>query len=175
MSEKPALAYTGVQAKNPPDMIYSNVNPSSANVNFPLGTFWINKKTATVFQLIGNPIAWAAIASPLGNTVTSLTVSGNESIGGNLSVTGLLSLGTSTLTTATLTSGTVTISLPAITATSRIILQRINTNSSTAIGNLTYAITAGTGFVVTSVRTASPGTTETNDVSNIFYLVLGGS
>lgn len=166
------LAYTGT---NGAQVIESPINPSNSNSNFPLGTFWINTVNKTAFQLVGNPPQWGACASPLGNTVTTLTSSGAISCGGALTVAGLISLGTNTLTTATLTVGTVTIAMPSVTATTRIFLQRISTNSSTALGNLTYVITAGVGFVITAVKPATPGTTETGDTSILTYLVLGGS
>lgn len=167
------LAYTGVDGTI---VIQSPINPSNSNANYPIGkTFWINTVSKTSFQLIGNPPQWAAMASPLGNTVTSLTSSGNIVCGGALSVAGLISLATNTLTTATLTAGAVTIAMPSVTATTRIFLQRISVNGSTALGNFTYSISAGVGFTITAVKPASPGTTETNDTSILSYLVLGGS
>lgn len=74
--------------------------------------------------------------------------------------------------TATLTAGTVTIANTNIAATDRIFIQRQDVNSSTAIGNLTYSISAATSFTITSVQDAAPGVTETNDVSIVSYFIV---
>lgn len=74
--------------------------------------------------------------------------------------------------TATLSSGTVTVSNTNIAATDRIFIQRQSVNSSSAIGELTYSISAGASFTVTSVQAASPGSTQTNDNSIFMYFIV---
>lgn len=74
--------------------------------------------------------------------------------------------------TATLVAGTVTVANTNIAATDRIFIQRQSVNSSTAIGNLTYSISAATSFTITSVQDAAPGSTETNDVSIVMYFIV---
>jgi hypothetical protein len=74
--------------------------------------------------------------------------------------------------TATLSSGTVTVANTNIAATDRIFIQRQDVNSSTAIGHLTYSISAATSFTITAVQAASPGSTETNDVSIVMYHII---
>lgn len=74
--------------------------------------------------------------------------------------------------TATLSSGTVTIANTNIAAGDRIFIQRQDVNSSTAIGHLTYTISASTSFTITSVQAASPGSTETNDASIVMYHII---
>ena len=73
---------------------------------------------------------------------------------------------------ATLVTGTVTIANTNIASTDKIFLQRRTVNGSTAISNLVYTISAATSFTITSVRDASPATTETNDVSIVAYHIV---
>ena len=72
---------------------------------------------------------------------------------------------------ATLTAGVVTISNTNIATTDRILLARSAVNASTAIGQPVTSISAATSFTITSVQDASPGTTETNDVSTFDYVI----
>ena len=74
---------------------------------------------------------------------------------------------------AVLVAGTVTILHTNLnSATDRIFIQRKAAGASTAIGDLTYVINTGVNFVITSIRLASPGTTETNDISTIEYFIV---
>ena len=104
---------------------------------------------------------------------------------GNTSITGNLLLPTAAtqlqveggavtdfIGTATLVAGTVTIANTNIAATDRVFIQRQDVNGSTAVGELTYSITASTSFTVTSVQPATPGSTETNDTSIIMYWIV---
>lgn len=115
-------------------------------------------------------------------TTNRLVIDGSS---GDTSVTGNLLLPTAAtqlqveggaatdfIGTATLSSGTVTVANTNIAATDRIFIQRQDVNSSTAIGNLTYSISASTSFTITSVQDSSPGTTETNDVSIVMYFIV---
>lgn len=74
--------------------------------------------------------------------------------------------------TATLVAGTVTIANTNISASDRIIPIRIDVNGSTAIGNLVYSITPSTSFTISSVQDASPASIQTNDISNICYIII---
>ena len=74
--------------------------------------------------------------------------------------------------TATLTAGTVTVANTNIAATDRIFIQRQDINASTALGLLTYSISAATSFTITSVQAGTPANTETNDVSIVMYWIV---
>jgi hypothetical protein len=74
---------------------------------------------------------------------------------------------------ATLVNGTVTILNTNIdNSTHKIFLQRKSPLGSSALGELIYTITTGVNFVITARRTASPGTTETGDESQIEYFIV---
>lgn len=73
--------------------------------------------------------------------------------------------------TGTLVSGTVVISNTSVTANTRIFLSRISIVTSSKVGVLTYTISAGTSFTVTSVNDETAGTT-TEDVSTFNWLLI---
>jgi hypothetical protein len=112
---------------------------------------------------------------------TSLTLTApTVSVAGNLSLT---TAGTSLemnggaatdfIGQATLVNGTVTILNTNIdNSTHKIFLQRKSPLGSSALGELIYTITTGVNFVITARRTASPGTTETGDESQIEYFIV---
>lgn len=74
--------------------------------------------------------------------------------------------------TSVLTSGTVSIANTNIAATDRIIITRIGVAASTTLGVLTYTISAGVGFTVTSAIVGTPGSTQTGDVSTFSYICI---
>ena len=71
-----------------------------------------------------------------------------------------------------LTAGTVTISNTNIAAGDMIFLQRIGAAASTTLGELSYTISAGVGFTVTSLVLGTPGSTQTGDVSTFAYFIV---
>lgn len=73
--------------------------------------------------------------------------------------------------TGTLVAGTVTIANTNIATTDFLVLNRIASNGSTALGDLTYTITAGTGFTVTSLTPGTPASTQTGDTSTFSYII----
>jgi len=123
-------------------------------------------------------------------TVTIGTTNGTSTTNiragsGGVNVTGNLSLTTSGnqlrvkggaaadfIGTVTLTAGGASILNSAITANDRIFLQRINSNTSTATGDLIYTIIPSTGFDIFSVDPSSPGSDITADVSTIAYFIV---
>lgn len=75
--------------------------------------------------------------------------------------------------TGTLTNGTSgAIANTNIAAGDRIFLSRTAVNASTALGMLTYSISAGASFTVTAVETATPGDVEVNDQSSFAYFIV---
>lgn len=71
------LAYEGVSATNPAQSIVSNRNPTSADIAYPIDTFWINS---------ANNSAWCLTSVSLGASVW--TELGTGSVGNILTITG---------------------------------------------------------------------------------------
>lgn len=71
-----------------------------------------------------------------------------------------------------LTAGVATVNNTNIAAGDRIFIQRASINGSTALGMFTYSISAGASFTITSVQTATPAATETNDTSVVVYHII---
>lgn len=74
--------------------------------------------------------------------------------------------------TAVLTAGTVTIPNTNVAAGDRIFIQRIAAGASTTLGELSYTISAGVSFTVTSLIIGTPGSTETGDTSSFAYFIV---
>jgi len=74
--------------------------------------------------------------------------------------------------TGVLTAGTQTIANTNIAAGDVILLTRTAVNASTTLGMLTYTISAGASFTVTSVILGTPGSTQTADVSSYAYFIV---
>ena len=108
-----------------------------------------------------------------------ITLTGDVSASGDVSLTTAGSFiaieggaATDFIGTATLTAGTVTVANTNIGAADRILLSRRSINGSTALGSLTYSISAATSFTITAVQAGTPAATETNDVSIIDYVIV---
>jgi hypothetical protein len=131
---------------------------------------------------IGTGAAANVITIGTTNTTASLNLqsgSGDVSItGGNLKIMtaakGLqIQQGAATdmAGSSVLTAGTVTIANTNIATGDFIFLQRISVEASTAVGELTYTISNGTSFTVTSKNVAD-GTTLVADVSTFCYMIV---
>ena len=114
-----------------------------------------------------------------------LNVTGATVVTGNLSTTGDLAINTSgkKLTVKAgaatdfagnnvLTAGTVTINNTNIATGDLIFIQRIAPAASVTTGELTYTISNGVSFTVTSVILGTPGSTQTADVSTFAYFIV---
>jgi hypothetical protein len=135
--------YLGVQAIDPPDMVFAKLNPSSANKAFVKGTLWLNTTLSTAFMWPGSG-NWIALGS--GTTGAIVTLTGGS--GGALSPTAgnVNILGTANQITSTGSGSTITFSLPvAITAPGSI--------------TTTTSLTAGNGFTVTAGTSSLKATT----------------
>lgn len=55
---------------------------------------------------------------------------------------------------------------------SKILFTLLLPNASTALGFPEPTLTAGVGFVVTSIRVTAPAVTETNDQSTLSYVII---
>lgn len=75
--------------------------------------------------------------------------------------------------TATLASGTTgAIANTNIAAGDRIFIQRIAANASTTLGELSYTISAGASFTITSLIIGTPASPETGDLSTVGYFIV---
>jgi hypothetical protein len=60
------LAYQGVKAVNPPDVIVSRRDPNVTDTKYQIGTFWINTETNQSYQLLDAPGVWVLISASAG-------------------------------------------------------------------------------------------------------------
>jgi hypothetical protein len=74
--------------------------------------------------------------------------------------------------TGVLTAGTQTIANTNIATGDVILLTRLTVAASTTLGELTYTISNGASFTVTSVIIGTPGSTQTGDVSTYAYMIV---
>jgi len=158
--------------------------PSSTDTKYTIGQIWVHKGVGayvltnlTTSQGIVSA-TWSAIAGPV--SATTLTASGDiTTTAGNVVISGAgkglqIEGGavTDTIGTGTLAAGTVTIANTNIAATDRIFIQRTAANASTTLGELSYTISAGASFTVTSLILGTPGSTQTGDLSSFTYLIV---
>lgn len=74
--------------------------------------------------------------------------------------------------TATLVTGTIAVALADIKADDVVLFSRSSVASSTALGGIDYAIVVDTTLTFTSKQMATPASTETGDLSVIYYVVI---
>ncbi len=114
------------------------------------------------------------------STTTINSGSGNVNVaGGHLSIasvakTLLVNGGAVTdfIGTGVLTAGTQTIANTNIATGDVILLSRIGVAASTTLGILTYTMSNGASFTVTSLIVGTPGSTQTGDVSTYAYFIV---
>lgn len=158
------LAYSGVQAVNPPDLIKATRAPTSSDKK-AIGTLWLNTSTQTAYQLAGYSAGapvWVSLGASTGS-FTSISASGSIAAGTTLAAGTTVTGGTGVIaTTGNLTASNGNLSLD--TAGNKVI---IATGSNASVGT-SAAMTAG---VVTVATTASSST------ALIFYSrkVTGGT
>lgn len=118
-------------------------------------------------------------ASNAAGGIDLLAGTGNVSVSSNLvlsSVATQIQMNGGAVTdfigTATLNNGVITVNNTNIAAGDQIYITRQDINGSTALGDLTYTISAGASFTITSVTRADPAVTETNDDSILFYIIF---
>lgn len=143
------------------------------------GTVDINTSGAGVTTIGTGGTGATNIGNATGNTAVTgdLATTGDLSTDGNLilsSVATYIQMNGGAVTdfigSATLVAGEVTVANTNIAANDRILVVHADPNASTGIGTLTYTISAGATFTVTSLdATAS---TETGDLSDIVYVIF---
>lgn len=156
---------------------------SSDAINLESVLGGIDADAALQINIASSQAAATAIqltASDAAGGITLTAGTGAVNVAGNLNLTSVATkmsynggAATDFIGTATLTAGTVTVANTNIAATDRIFIQRTAVNASTLLGELTYTISAGASFTVTSLETATPGDTEVNDVSSFVYFIVG--
>lgn len=105
------LAYQGVKATNPPQVIISVRAPNTTDKKYPLGTLWVNKVTSVSYQLVTVPGIWTVLGSGLGGDIQTLTGGSGGALtptAGNMNL-----LGTANQITSTGSGSTITFSIPA--------------------------------------------------------------
>jgi len=117
-----------------------------------------------------------------GEFTSDVSITGDVTIVGDVALNGdlelaedkAISIKTGAVTnyagSGTLVAGELVIANTNIAASDLVFVQRIDANSSTAIGFLSYTIAAGTSLTITSL--AADATTETDDVSNFVFLII---
>lgn len=143
------LAYQGVKAPNPPNLIRATRAPLTTDISHDPGTFWLNEATDTVFVLV-DISAGSATWDPFGGGSAGVdTINGLSPAAGNITLAG-----TASQISLASAGSTVTFSLPAalvapgsVTATTS--LQATTTVSAgTGISSTTGDITATDGNLV---------------------------
>jgi hypothetical protein len=148
------------------------------------GTINIGIDAANTIQ-IGNGAFATTTRIGSVNTTSTTTINGGSGgvnvTGANLQVAtagkmlqikGASFAATNFIGVATLSSGTVTVNNTNIAAGDVILITRTSINGSTALGELITSIIASTSFTITSVIVATPGSTQTNDVSIVAYMIV---
>ncbi len=161
--------------------------PTTSDINYPQGKKWIDGVANASYELTSlftsNGVTSATWTNSGGGaqTLTSLTVNGNITLGnaGNklltTSIATTTTAGANSFGTVTLVGGTATISTTAVTASSKIILTRqtVGSTGAAALGQLSVGtIVAGTSFVINAWSVASATALATTDVSNIFWMIV---
>lgn len=102
------LAYQGVRAPNPPNVIEAQRAPNSTDINYPLGTLWLDRVGGGVYMLtlvLAGAATWTGLGGGSSdvNTINSLSpTAGNINIVGTAGQVAVANLGS-----------TITLSLPA--------------------------------------------------------------
>lgn len=180
------LAYEGVLAVNPANVVLALRAPTTSDTNYPDGTIWIDKSNLSAIAIYekGATVAGAATWITLGSSsaapgsFTTVTASGDiTSTAGDLVLSGAGSqiqveggAVTDSIGSTTLALGTATVLNTSIAAGDRIIAFHIDPGLSTAIGTLSYTISAGVSFTINSLDAAAA--VEAGDLSTVGYLIV---
>lgn len=80
------LAYQGVKPQNPPDVIVAKRSPTTSD-KYPVGWLWVNTVAGTSFQSVQAGGIWLQMSNSSTPTFTTLDVTGDAVIGGDLDLT----------------------------------------------------------------------------------------
>lgn len=132
------LAYQGVKAPNPPNLVLAQRAPTTQDVNHDLGSFWLNEVTSTMYVLVTLAAGVATWESFGGGSAGVDTINGLSPAAGNITLAG-----TASQITAGSAASTVTFSLPAA-----IVAPGSLTTTTTL--EATTTVTGGTGVIATT-------------------------
>lgn len=168
------LGYTGISPAIQPGFYTNNGAPNSGII-YPGGTriMDISVNPPVIYETTDGG-RWVAVVSPsLTPTATGVSVAGNLSLTNSATEVRIKGgAATDFIGSGTLVAGTLAIANTNIAATDRIFIQRSAANASATLGELTYTISAGVSFTVTSVILATPASTQTADVSTFSYVIF---
>lgn len=137
------LAYQGVKAQNPPNLVLAQRAPNAQDISHDLGSFWLNEATDTMYVLV-DISAGAATWDALGGGGAGIdTINGVAPAAGNFTLAG-----TANQITATNGASTVTFSLPAAITTPGSLSATTTVTAGTGISATTGDITAVAGDIV---------------------------
>ncbi len=123
-----------------------------------------NTTSSTVIQSGSGGIALDGVVTASSNVILNGVATQLQVQGGAV---------TDFIGTAVLTSGSSgAIANTNIAAGDRIFMQRIAANASTTLGELSYAISAGASFTITSLILGTPGSPQTGDASTVAYFIV---
>lgn len=149
-----------------------SISADAAATTIAIGT-GAAAKTVTVGST--NTTSATTIASGSGGIALTGQVTASSNVILNGSATQLRVQGgavTDFIGTATLVLGTVTVANTNIAAGDRIFIQRIDAGISTTLGELSYTISAGASFTITSLILGTPASPQTADVSTVAYFIV---
>lgn len=87
------LAYQGVRAPNPPTVIEAQRAPNATDINYPIGTIWIDRVSGGIYQLT-RVVAGAATWTGLGGGSADVnTINGLSPTAGNITIAGTAAQG----------------------------------------------------------------------------------
>lgn len=161
---KSPTQYLGVLAQNPPDVIKAERAPTSNDRAYNVGDIWVDTTNGAAYINYGGG-SWVTAGTTAAAPGNFTTVTADQ-----LQING--GAATDFIGTATLVSGTVTVANTNIAATDRIFIQRTAANASTTLGELSYTISAGASFTITSLILGTPASPQTADVSTVTYLIV---
>lgn len=154
--------------------------PTSSDTKFPLGQSWVRKDTGDIYTLsilASGQATWKLISQGGAASFTTLTTTGDATIGGDLILSSVATqlqmnggAATDFIGVDTLIAGTVTVANTNIAAGDRIFLTRSALNASPELGDLITTISAATSFTVTSYDAL--GVIANTDVSSFDYFIV---
>lgn len=156
---------------------------SADAINLEAAAGGIDADAALQINIASSQAAATAIqltASDAAGGITATTGTGNFNVsGGHLEISSVArtlrvngGAVTDFIGTGVLTAGTQTIANTNIATGDVILLTRLTAAASTTLGELTYTISNGASFTVTSLDIGTPGSTETGDVSTYAYFIV---
>lgn len=145
------LAYQGVKAINPPDIISSKRDPNVNDTKYPIGSFWINTLTRQSFQLLSAPGGWDLIATAVGSNIQTLTGSSGGALGptaGNIDIVGSNNITVPGAGSTLTITGSLTPSFTTVNASGDIISTAGGLFAETGLTTATGGVTATAGDIV---------------------------